>query len=100
MKKLKLPVQAELVRYGEIKIEKDELIRLLGEPQAEESDPAMVPGPTKYWAFEVEGGRKVLLEYGEFPRVAEVYASSSDIDNILTGLGISTSTIIWRRMKE
>lgn len=105
MKRLDFPVKlpegrAPVMSLGVISTSLDELVARFGQHHAEETDPYLVPGPTKYWGFEVESGQRVVIELACARNMADIYADPPDLDAAVRGLGLHEESIIWRAPKR
>jgi hypothetical protein len=97
MNRLSFPVDFSGDPVGTIEVDEIRLVRRLGLPHATSKDTTQFPGPVSLWAFEVDRGIRVVVEFHPTKRVAYIACDPPDLDGALEGLGLPASLVSWRR---
>jgi hypothetical protein len=96
MRRLQLPVDIPSDAVGSICIDEIRIVSRLGVPHSIVKDSLRYPGPVSIWAFEVSKGIRVIVEYHQLKRIADIVCDPPDLEGALEGLGLPLDLIYWR----
>jgi hypothetical protein len=99
MKRLDFPVDIPSDPIGELQVDELRLVSKLGLPHDASDDATEFAGPVKLWAFELESGIRVVVEYHTHKRLAYIACDPPDLEAAVDGLGLPRSMITWRRSR-
>lgn len=96
-KRLPFPVNISGETIGSINVDEVRLASILGVQHKTCGPGPEYPGPVSLWAFELDDGMKVVVEYYQTKRFADIACSPPNLDAALAGLGLDPSLVYWRR---